>query len=288
MRRAGPRLSLCALTRGRPPAESPAGGHMPEGRLSGTPALVTGAGKGIGRAIALRLAAEGAHVAVGARRESDGAAVAAEIASAGGSAQVVLLDVVDAASVATGVERAARPDRRLDILVNNAGTGGPSPFDGDARSDEAWAQILDVNLTGTWRVCRAARPFLPDGARIVNVSSVTGRFGVAGMAAYSASKHGIIGLTRTLALELAPRKITVNAVCPGWVDTDLGRSGIVRMGKVMKLNVEEAFALAGKMAPLGEVLSPPETAGLVAYLASPEAKNMTGQALVIDGGQVMP
>jgi NAD(P)-dependent dehydrogenase (short-subunit alcohol dehydrogenase family) len=261
---------------------------MPEGRLSGKTALVTGAGRGIGRAIAIRLAAEGAHVAVGARRESDGAAVVAEIASAGGSAQTVLLDVVDAASVATGVERAARPDRRLDILVNNAGIGSPSPFDGDVRSDEAWAQILDVNLTGTWRVCRAARPFMPDGARIVNISSVTGRFGVATMAAYCASKHGIIGLTRSLALELAPRKITVNAVCPGWVDTDTGRSGIVRMGKALQKSVEEAFALAEKMAPLGEVLSPPEVAGLVAYLASPEARNMTGQALVLDGGQVMP
>ena len=259
-----------------------------DGRLAGKTALVTGAGRGIGRAIALRFAEEGAHVAVGVRRESDGAAVVAEIASAGGSAQAVFLDVVDAASVATGVERAARPDRRLDILVNNAGAGGPSPFDGDVRSDEAWAHILDVNLTGTWRVCRAARPFLPDGGRIVNISSVQGRFGVAGMAAYSASKHGVIGLTRTLALELAPRRITVNAVCPGWVDTDLGRSGIMRMGKALKKNVEEAFALAAKMAPLGEVLSPPEIAGLVAYLASPEAKNMTGQALVIDGGQVMP
>ncbi|HEX7615003.1 MAG TPA: SDR family NAD(P)-dependent oxidoreductase [Thermoanaerobaculia bacterium] len=261
---------------------------MPEGRLSGKTALVTGAGKGIGRAIALRLAAEGAHVAVGVRRETDGAAVVDEIVSAGGSAQGVLLDVVDPASVATGVERAARPDRRLDILVNNAGIGGPSPLDGDVRSDEAWARILDVNLTGTWRVCRAARPFLPDGARIVNISSVQGRFGVAGMAAYTSAKHGVIGLTRALALELAPRKITVNAVCPGWVDTDMGRSGIVRMGKVLRMSVEEAFALAGKMAPLGEVLSPPEIAALVAYLASPEARNMTGQALVIDGGQVMP
>jgi NAD(P)-dependent dehydrogenase (short-subunit alcohol dehydrogenase family) len=261
---------------------------MPEGHLSGKTALVTGAGRGIGRAIALRLAAEGAHVAVGARRESEGAAVVAEIESVGGSAQAVLLDVVDPASVATGVERAARPDRRLDILVNNAGIGGPTPFDGDVRSDEAWAQILDVNLTGTWRVCRAARPFLPDGARIVNLSSVTGRFGVAGMAAYCASKHGVIGLTRALALELAPRKITVNAVCPGWVDTEMGRSGIVRMGKAMQKSVEEAFAFAGEMAPLGEVLSPPEIAGLIAWLVSSEAKNVTGQAIVIDGGQVMP
>ncbi len=261
---------------------------MADGRLAGKNALVTGAGRGIGRAIALRLAEEGAHVAVGVRKENEGAAVVAEIREAGGSASTVLLDVVDAASVATGVERAARPDRRLDILVNNAGVGGPTPFDGDERSDGAWQRILDVNLTGTWRVCRAVRPFLPDGGRIVNLSSVTGRFGAAGMAAYSTSKHGIIGLTRTLALELAPRKITVNAVCPGWVDTDMGRSGIALMGKTMGKSVDEALAFAAKMAPLGEVLSSPEIAGLVAYLASPEAKNVTGQAIVIDGGQVMP
>jgi 3-hydroxybutyrate dehydrogenase len=261
---------------------------MAEGRLAGKNALVTGANKGIGKAIGLRLAAEGARVAVCARTEAGAGAVAAEIVKAGGEAQAVVLDVTDAASVATGVERAARPDRRLDILVNNAGIGGPTPFDGDERSDGAWQRILDVNLTGTWRVCRAARPFLPDGGRIVNLSSVTGRFGAAGMAAYSTSKHGIIGLTRTLALELAPRKITVNAVCPGWVDTDMGRSGIILMGKTMGKNAEEAVQFAAKMAPLGEVLSPPEIAGLVAYLASPEAKNVTGQALVIDGGQVMP
>ena len=257
------------------------------GRLAGKKALVTGASKGIGRAIAVRLAGEGARVAAGVRSEADGKAAVAEMEKAGGAGEFVLLDVADPASVATGVERAARPDRRLDILVNNAGIGGPSPLDGDARSDEAWRTILDVNLTGTWRVCRAALPFLSEGARVINMSSVTGRFGVAGNAAYSASKHGIVGLTRSLALELARRKITVNAVCPGWVDTDLGRSGIELMGKARKKNPEEAFAIAARMAPLGEVLAPGEVAGLVAYLVSDDARNVTGQAIVIDGGQVV-
>jgi NAD(P)-dependent dehydrogenase (short-subunit alcohol dehydrogenase family) len=261
---------------------------MAVGRLAGKNALVTGANKGIGKAIALRLAAEGARVAVAARKKAEADAVAAEIVKAGGEAHAVAVDVTDAASVATGVERAARPDRRIDILVNNAGLGGPSPLDGDARSDEAWHAILEVNLTGVWRVLRAANPFLAPGGRVVNLSSVTGRFGVAGMAAYTTSKHGVIGLTRALALELAPRKITVNAICPGWVDTEMGRSGIARMAKGMGKGFDETFAYAGKMAPLGEVLTPDEVGGLVVYLASPDARNVTGQAIVIDGGQVMP
>ncbi|MEO6326841.1 MAG: SDR family NAD(P)-dependent oxidoreductase [Thermoanaerobaculia bacterium] len=257
-------------------------------RLSGKRALVSGASKGIGRAIALRLAADGAQVALGVRTAEDGARVLAEIEAAGGSGLVVLLDVTDAASVATGVERASRPDRRLDILVNNAGTGGLTPLDGDARSDEMWSRILDVNLTGTWRMCRAVLPFLPDGGRIVNVSSVLGRFGVPTQSGYAASKHAIIGLTRCLALELAARQITVNAVCPGWVDTELGRAGISRIAKGAGITEDEAFALAGKMAPLGRVLAPDEIGGLVAYLASEDARSITGQSLVIDGGQVMP
>lgn len=258
------------------------------GRLQGKKALVTGASRGIGRAIALRLAAEGAFVAAGVRSDRDGAALVAEIAAAGGHATAVILDVADAASVATGVERAARPDRRIDIVVNNAGMGGVTPLDGDQRSDEKFAAILDVNLTGTWRVLRAALPFLPDGARIVNISSVVGRFGVPTQAAYSASKHAVIGLTRSLALELAPRRITVNAVCPGWVDTELAREGIRRIAKSSGVTEEDAFEAAGKMAPLGEVLIPEEVAALVAYLTSPEARNLTGQAVVLDGGQVMP
>jgi len=257
-------------------------------RLEGKKALVTGASRGIGKAIAVRLASDGAHVAAGVRSEKDRDGVLAAIGAAGGEGIAVFLDVTDPASVATAVERAARPDRRLDILVNNAGIGGVTPLDGDARSDEGWARILDVNLTGTWRVCRAALPFLADGGRIVNFSSVTGRFGVAKNGAYCAAKHGLIGLTRALALELAPRRITVNAVCPGWVDTDMGRTGIGNIARAAKVSPEEGFAMAGKMAPLGEVLKPEEIAALVAYLASDEARNMTGQAVVLDGGQVMP
>ncbi len=258
------------------------------GRLEGKKALVTGASRGIGRAIALRLAAEGAHVAAGVRSVEDAEAILRDLEARRGQGIAVLLDVTDPASVATAVERAARPDRRLDVVVNNAGLGGVTPLAGDARSDEGWSRILDVNLTGTWRVCRAAHPFLADGGRIVNLSSVTGRFGVAKSGAYCAAKHGVIGLTRALALELAPRKITVNAVCPGWVDTDMGRMGIGQVGKLAGVTEAEAFALAGKMAPLGEVLKTEEIAALVAYLASDEARNMTGQALVLDGGQVMP
>ena len=258
------------------------------GRLSGKKALVTGASRGIGRSIALRFASEGAVVFAGVRTEADGRELAADAAREGLVLSPVVLDVADAASVATGVERASRPDRRLDIVVNNAGIGGITPLAGDERSDSLWRKILDVNVTGTWRVLRAAYPFLADGGRILNLSSVTGRFGVAGSAAYAASKHAVIGLTRSLALELAPRRITVNALCPGWVDTDMGRAGIRRIAKSSGIAEQDGFALVGKMAPLGQVLTPDEVAGLAVYLASDEARNVTGQAIVIDGGQVMP
>ena len=176
---------------------------------------------------------------------------------------------------------------RIDILVNGAGLGGPTPL-GDP-DDSRWNAILATNLTAVFRVTREAAPFLPAGGRVLNISSVLGRFGVAGYAAYSASKHGVIGLTRTLALELAPRQITVNALVPGWVETEMARDGIPPARRQDRAAARRRDGgMAAKMAPLGRVLDPEEVAGLAAYLASDEAKSITGQAITIDGGQVMP
>jgi NAD(P)-dependent dehydrogenase (short-subunit alcohol dehydrogenase family) len=250
-------------------------------RLSGRVAFVTGASRGIGEAIARRLAAEGARVVLAARDRAACERIAGEIASAGGEAIAVACDVTDGASVSAAIEAAVAKWGRIAVLVNNAGLGGPTPLDDP--DDSRWDAILATNLTAVFRVTRAASPHLPEGGSVVNLSSVLGRFGVPGMSAYTASKHGVIGLTRALALELAPRKITVNAICPGWVETEMARQGFRRIA-----GEEKGRETAAKMAPLGRVLDPEEIGGLVAYLASDDARSMTGQAIVIDGGQVMP
>ena len=257
-----------------------------ERRLSGKVAFVTGASRGIGEAIARRFAAEGARVALAARDEAASERIAEQLTEQGGEAVAISCDVTIPVSVSNAIASIVARWGRIDILVNNAGLGGPTPLDDS--EDSRWNGIIATNLTAVFRVTREAAPFLPQGARIINMSSVLGRFGVAGQAAYSASKHGVIGLTRTLALELAPRQITVNAICPGWVETDMGRDGIRRIAHRAKITEEQAHEKAARMAPLGRVLDPEEVAGLAAYLASDEARSVTGQALVVDGGQVMP
>jgi NAD(P)-dependent dehydrogenase (short-subunit alcohol dehydrogenase family) len=251
------------------------------GRLQGRVAFVTGASRGLGQAIGERFAREGARVVLAARDAAACERHAERIRSAGGEALAVSCDVTDEESVAKAIRAAVARFGRIDVLVNNAGASGPTPLEDP--DDSRWDAILATNLTGSFRVTRAASPHLPSGSRILNVSSVLGRFGVAGHSAYAASKHGVIGLTRSLALELAPRGITVNAMCPGWVETEMAREGFRRMG-----TEEEGRSRAAKMAPLGRVLDPEEIAGLAVYLASDEARSVTGQAIVIDGGQVMP
>ena len=253
---------------------------MPE-RLSGRVAFVTGASRGIGEAIARRFAAEGARVVLASRDREACERHAGELRERGAEAVAAACDVTDRGSIALSIATAVSRWGRLDVLVNNAGLGGPTPLDDPA--DAHWDAIIATNLTGAFRVTREASPFLPEGGRVINLSSVLGRFGVPGFSAYCASKHGVIGLTRALALELAPRKVTVNAICPGWVETEMAREGFRRIA-----GEEKGRELAAKMAPLGRVLDPGEVAGLAAYLASDDARSMTGQAIVIDGGQVMP
>ena len=250
-------------------------------RLADKVAFVTGASRGIGEATARRLGAEGARVVLAARDVAACERHAVQMRAAGQEAVAVACDVTDPHSVFAAIGAAVGRWTRIDILVNNAGLGGRTPLDDP--DDSRWDAILATNLTAMFRVIRAASPHLPEGGRIVNLSSVLGRFGVPGFGAYCASKHGVIGLTRALALELAPRKITVNAICPGWVETEMAREGFRGLG-----GEDEGRKLAARMAPLNRVLHPDEIAGLVAYLASDDARSVTGQAIVADGGQVMP
>jgi len=184
---------------------------------------------------------------------------------------------------------------RIDILVNNAGVSGVTPLapggePGAAqRVEERWRSILETNLTGAFLCAREAVPHMPDGGtgRVLNMSSVLGRFGVPGYAAYCASKHGVIGLTRALALELAPRRITVNALCPGWVDTDMAREGVEDGARREGVAPEEFRRRAEERVPLGRFLEPAEVARLALFLGSDAGAGITGQAINIDGGAAM-
>jgi ketoreductase len=256
------------------------------GRLAGRVAFVTGASRGIGEAIARRFAAESARVALAARDEASCQSIATDIQKRGGQALAIGCDVTLAVSVSSAIATVVSRWGRIDILVNNAGLGGPTPL--DDLEDARWDAILATNLTAMFRVTREAAPFMPQGSRVINMSSVLGRFGVPGMGAYVASKHGVIGLTRAHALELAPRQITVNAICPGWVETEMAREGFRRIGERTGKTEQDGREAAKKMAPLGRVLDPEEIASTATYLASPEARSITGQAIVVDGGQVMP
>ena len=254
----------------------------PPRRLEGKVAFVTGASRGLGEAISRRFAAEGARVVLAARDEVACGRIAEEIGSQGGEAFAIGCDVTLAFSVSNAIASTVAKWRGIDILVHGAGLSALTPL--SESDDSRWNAIIATNLTAVFRLTREAAPFLSHRGRVLMISSVLGRFAVPGMGAYVASKHGVIGLARTFALELAPRQITVNALVPGWVETDMAREGFQRIAG----NEEEGRRLAAKMAPLGRVLHPDEVAGLAAYLASDEAESITGQAITIDGGQVMP
>ena len=247
--------------------------------------LVTGGGRGIGRAVALAFAEPGSVVAIAARTTAQLEDAADAIGKRGAQPVVLALDVTDERAVAAAFDTLRAVSPRLDVLVNNAGIGGGQPL--DKTDTESWRRILDTNVWGTFLVTRQAVPLLGDGGRVINMSSVLGRFGVAGYTAYCASKHAVIGFTRALALELVKRGITVNAICPGWVETDMATQGMQRGANAMGLTLEEFRTQALGRVPIKRIIEPEEVANLVKFLASPEASAITGQTYNICGGQIM-
>src|SRR4051794_9233362 len=246
-------------------------------RFANQVALVTGAGRGIGHAIALRLAEEGARVAVISRTEANAVRTADEInAKHAGLSKAYAVDVASHAAVKALVEQIVADFSRIDILVNNAGMTRDNLS--MRLSEDDWDQVVDTNLKGSFNFIQAVeRTMLKQrSGRIINISSVAGLTGNAGQANYAASKAGLLGLTKTIARELASRSITCNAVAPGFISTD--------MTDVLPENVKSA--VVGSI-PLGRFGKPEDIAAAVAFLASSEAGYITGQCLTVDGGMVM-
>lgn len=251
-------------------------------------ALVTGAGSGIGAAIAGELARAGAHVVVQDLRIAGAEGTVAAIRAAGGSAEAIEGDVTQPDQVQANVDHVVGTRGQVDILVNNAGLQYVAPIEDFPL--EKWNLLLSVLLTGPFLFTQAVLPGMRAAGwgRIVNISSINGKRGDPGKAAYCAAKHGVIGLTRTVALETAAQGITVNAVCPGFTDTPLIRGQLADLGKIHGLETDEVidkFFLP--RIPTGRTVEPREIAGLVRYLASDEAASITGQAINVDGGTIM-
>lgn len=247
--------------------------------LTGKTALITGGGRGIGRAIALTFAQHGARVAVAARTREQVETVAQEI---GDNAVALVCDVSNADQVAE-ILAGTKPD----ILVNNAGVAESAAFVNT--TDELWHRHLAINLSGTFYCTRAALPAMLERGwgRIINIASIAAKTGAPYIAAYAASKHGVLGLTRSLALEVASRGITVNAICPGYVDTEMTSRGVEKITAKTGRSAEEALDALKKMSPQNRLTTPEEVAALALLLASEEGRGINGQGINIDGGSVL-
>ncbi|MBP1207892.1 NAD(P)-dependent dehydrogenase (short-subunit alcohol dehydrogenase family) [Duganella sp. 1411] len=261
--------------------------HMP---LSGKHALVTGGARGIGAACAQALLLRGARVTLAGRDAQALAAAQASMSTAcppGAEIATQVLDVADEDSVRAGFAASAERFGRIDILINNAGQAAAAPF---GKTDAAlWQRMLDVNLTGTFHCAQAALPAMLEAkwGRIVNVASTAGLTGYRYATAYTAAKHGVVGLTRALALEVATKGVTVNAVCPGYTDTDIVRDAVANIVAKTGRGEEEARAELAAGNPQKRLVQSEEVANAVVWLCLAESAAMNGQSIAVAGGEVM-
>ena len=255
--------------------------------LSGKHAVVTGAGRGIGRSIALALAHAGADVAVTARTPAELNSLVTQIQAAGRKGYAVACDVTDGEQVQRMAQTCIETMGSIDILVNNAGNASSHKFLN--HPDDLWQRMLAVNLTSVYAVTKAFAPTLVEQrwGRIINIASTASRVGGRYIAAYTAAKHGVLGLTRALAIEFVSYNITVNAICPGYVDTPLTDTSVSNITARTGMSEAQARETLAKTSPQQRLIEPDEIASLAVFLAQESSKGITGQAINIDGGGVM-
>ncbi|MBI5349794.1 MAG: SDR family oxidoreductase [Chloroflexi bacterium] len=250
-------------------------------------AWVTGAGKGIGEVIALALGKSGIKVAVSARTAADVDRVAASIREKGGEAISVVCDVTQPDSIRDAVSRVQQSFGAITTLVNNAGAAESHKFIG--HDDALWQRMMNVNLNSVYHVTKFVAPLMVEArwGRIINIASIASKVGGKYIAAYTAAKHGVLGLTRALAIEFASTHITVNAICPGYVDTPLTDKSVNNITRLTKLSETEARATLEKLSPQNRLITSDEVAHVVMMLVDDNARGITGQAINVDGGTVM-